>query len=67
MSRLDTEKSGIEESEPVGSPEGDSISNSSDDGYRVSTFASLAVPSFRTYYIVILGQMAAMNLSLIHI
>ena len=65
MSRLDTEKSGIEESEPVGSPDGDSISNSSDDGFRVSTFASLAVPSFRTYYIVILGQMAAMNMQMV--
>ena len=65
MSRLDTEKSGIEESEPVESPDGDSISNSSDGGSRVSTLASLSVPSFRTYYIVILGQMAAMNMQMV--
>ena len=65
MSRLDTERSGVEEREPVESSAGDSNSSSSGDGFRVSTFASLAVPSFRTYYIVILGQMAAMNMQMV--
>ena len=32
---------------------------------RISTFASLRVPAFRIYFVVILGQMAAMNMQMV--
>lgn len=65
MSRLDTEKSGVDDQEPPVNSEGASFSSPTDDGFRVSTFASLSVPAFRIYYIVVLGQMAAMNMQMV--
>ena len=65
MSRLDTEISGLDDQEPSADSKNESSPNPSDDGFRVSTFASLSVPAFRIYYIVVLGQMAAMNMQMV--